>query len=173
MSSNDSSSEVHIQRKHLSILSDTSQTSYLVTAEKMQYLHFEVKCRPESGWNFPNQEFWFLEVIVVLTSSTDSQKWYHVLVCTRFMTMYANLDFFLGGGGGSPEICDPKNKILYRRGVVCWNFGIQKFYSIWSGNKVLAAPWILLWKIYSALEIFRAWHPLTPADMYPNTRPGW
>ena len=39
MSSNDSISEAHIQKKHPSILSDTSQTLYLVTAEEMQHLH--------------------------------------------------------------------------------------------------------------------------------------
>ena len=30
---------------------------------------------------------------------------------------------FFGGGGGAPEICDPKNKILYRRG------GLLKFWN--------------------------------------------
>ena len=39
----------------------------------------------------------------------------------------------------------------------------------WVSKKCL----ILLWKIYSALEIFRAWHPLTPVDMYPNARLSW
>ena len=61
-------------RKHPGILSDTFQTFYLVTAEEMQHLHLEVKHGPESGRNFPNQEIWFLEVIVVLTGITDSQK---------------------------------------------------------------------------------------------------
>ena len=48
MSSNDSSSEAHIQRKHPGILSDTCQTSYLVTAEEMQHFNLEVKHRLES-----------------------------------------------------------------------------------------------------------------------------
>jgi hypothetical protein len=66
MSSNDSSPEAYIQREHHGILSDTS---YLVAAEEMEHLHLEVKLRPESGRNFPNQEFWVLEVIVVLAAS--------------------------------------------------------------------------------------------------------
>jgi hypothetical protein len=57
MSSNDSSSEPHIQRKHPGILSDTFQTLYLVTAEEMKHLHLEVKHGPEPGRNFPNQDF--------------------------------------------------------------------------------------------------------------------
>ena len=69
MSSKDSSPEAHIQRKHPGILSDTFQTSYLVTAEEMKHLHLEVKHGPESGRNFPNEEFGILEVIVVLTAS--------------------------------------------------------------------------------------------------------
>jgi len=69
MSSNDSSPGAHIQRKHPGIPSDTFKTSYLVTAEEMKHPHLEVKHGPESGRNFPNQEFWILEVIVVLTAS--------------------------------------------------------------------------------------------------------
>ena len=66
MSSNDSSPEAYIQRKHPGILSDTFQTPYLVTAED---LHLEGKHGLEPGRNFPNEEFWILEVIVVLTAS--------------------------------------------------------------------------------------------------------
>ena len=62
-----SSPEAHIQRKHPGILSDIFQTPYLVTAEEMK--HLEVKHGPEPGRNFPNQEFWILEVIVVLIAS--------------------------------------------------------------------------------------------------------
>jgi hypothetical protein len=62
MSSNDSPPEAIT-------LSDTIQTSYLVTREEMKHLHLEVKHAPKSNRNFPNQEFWILEVIVVLTAS--------------------------------------------------------------------------------------------------------
>ena len=40
----------------------------------------------EPSGNFPNQELWILEVIMVLNSITDSQKWYYVLVYTRSVT---------------------------------------------------------------------------------------
>ena len=69
MSSNDSSPKAYIRRKHPGILSDTFQTSYLVTAEEMKHLHLEVKHGLESGRNFPNEDFWILEVIVVLMAS--------------------------------------------------------------------------------------------------------
>ena len=70
MSSNDSSPEAHIQRKHPGvILSDTFQTPYIVTAEEMKHLHLKVKHAPKSSRNFSNQDFWILEVIVVLMAS--------------------------------------------------------------------------------------------------------
>ena len=49
--------------------SDTFQTSYLVTGEEMKHLCLEVEHAPESDGNFPNQEFWILEVTIVLTAS--------------------------------------------------------------------------------------------------------
>ena len=41
--------ETHIEKKHAGVISDTFQTSYLVTAEEMKHLHIEVTIAPKSG----------------------------------------------------------------------------------------------------------------------------